>query len=151
MALRVFNNPLYQPIELLGPALGRRGCIPRALLRELFWPRVVIAALLLGGIGVPTGLLVLGAAMGIWIVPWYLPWAWLAIYVPVAHVWPAIVNRRFVRRLREDELRTCLECGQSLRGLPSEHACPECGHTYRLEDVARAWSRRMELTGKVEK
>jgi len=55
-------------------------------------------------------------------------------------VTPRILFRRLRDRLREHENSDCLECGYCLLGLAVDHKCPECGTSYRLDEVRAAWS-----------
>jgi hypothetical protein len=41
--------------------------------------------------------------------------------------------------VRAAEYRLCTFCGNSLQGLPDEHACPECGRRYVFSEVQSAW------------
>lgn len=145
--VRVLGNPLYEPTALLGFPVGPRSKIPNAILQRLRAARLAIGALLLLGIGGPSALLALGLVRGVWIGKWWFLWLWLAVYVPTAHIWPWLVNKRFVRSLEENGLRLCVECGHSLRGLPDQHVCPECGQAYRIIETERVWSRWLEVTG----
>jgi len=52
---------------------------------------------------------------------------------------PVIRVRSFRRRLRKDHGYLCTECGYRLTGLPSAHACPECGLAFERHEVLRIW------------
>jgi predicted RNA-binding Zn-ribbon protein involved in translation (DUF1610 family) len=82
-------------------------------------------------------------------VPWFsmsIPSTWLhlSLFVVIAST---VVARRMIRRsarqfghqVRDNDFMNCLECGYSLRGLPDEHHCPECGHEYFQPDVQIRW------------
>ena len=48
-------------------------------------------------------------------------------------------SRYFRALLVEHDYSLCPECGYTLRGLPEQHKCPECGRAYELGDVRRLW------------
>jgi predicted RNA-binding Zn-ribbon protein involved in translation (DUF1610 family) len=52
--------------------------------------------------------------------------------------------RRFEQGILADDHEHCLECGYSLRGLPAEHCCPECGQPYSIAAVKETWRRYFE-------
>lgn len=61
----------------------------------------------------------------------------------ISHPWAAILNadstiptRNFTGFPPSGHMR-CPRCAYSLRGLPAEHACPECGFTYDAD--SRIW------------
>ena len=54
-------------------------------------------------------------------------------------VCPRVVYTRMKAKLVENDYLLCLHCGYSLTGLPSDHACPECGTPYQAEALRRAW------------
>lgn len=47
--------------------------------------------------------------------------------------------RKFARRVSEEEYMCCVRCGYSLRGLPTEHKCPECGQEYDALSLRSEW------------
>lgn len=49
-------------------------------------------------------------------------------------------KRRFCRLLAASGFRMCLQCGYSLTGSSDHGSCPECGRSYRLDDVVAAWT-----------
>lgn len=60
----------------------------------------------------------------------------------LAVVWtiaPRVLFRRWKRHLEVEHWHCCLACGYSLRGLPSTHACPECGSAYEFSKLETAW------------
>lgn len=46
------------------------------------------------------------------------------------------------RSLARNEFRVCPLCRYSLRGLPVEGTCPECGGNYKIHLVRRIWQRQ---------
>ena len=52
--------------------------------------------------------------------------------------------RRLEKEIQSNNLEHCLECGYPLRGLPTEHRCPECGEPYDIAAVRRTWERYFE-------
>jgi len=63
-------------------------------------------------------------------------------------VCPRIVYARMKRLLAENDNLLCLNCAYSLKGLPEEHACPECGTKFTADEVRIAW-KRWAATGKL--
>lgn len=52
---------------------------------------------------------------------------------------PRIVFARMKTQLADNDYLMCLNCAYSLKGLPEEHVCPECGTEYTAERVRNAW------------
>jgi len=48
--------------------------------------------------------------------------------------------KRFVEKLKANEWLLCIECGYSLQGLPTQHDCPECGFSYDVTELRKAWA-----------
>jgi len=72
-----------------------------------------------------------------WIGDWALPFALvviLAIWVP-----PWYVKRRLKRFVHHNRFQVCPYCAYVLAGLPEQHNCPECGHSYDLEEIRQLW------------
>lgn len=46
---------------------------------------------------------------------------------------------RYARVVLQNRGRVCIRCGYFLHGIPDEHACPECGKPYRLEQLRAEW------------
>ena len=49
-------------------------------------------------------------------------------------------NRRLIKRVRAEGYGVCPVCGYTLRDLPDEHTCPECGLMYHLKAVELVWA-----------
>ena len=60
---------------------------------------------------------------------------WALIYT----VLPRVVFSRLKRHLLTNDCLVCLSCGYLLHGLPEEHICPECGTSYRIDELRRSW------------
>jgi len=50
------------------------------------------------------------------------------------------VVSRLCRQASEADYCLCLHCGYSLKGLPDDHRCPECGNPYNIADVKQQWT-----------
>jgi hypothetical protein len=78
---------------------------------------------------------------------WYfvLPPAQLAsivwLFMRIGHVKKAVVTL---------DGRACGKCLFSLKGLPVDGVCPECGHEYQIGDTIARWKHDLGLNGKYE-
>lgn len=73
----------------------------------------------------------------------YIAFAGLAVLCVVYKVWKTLGVggvSGLCREARGNDCCLCLHCGYSLKGLPAEHRCPECGTPHEIEDVKRKWS-----------
>ncbi len=52
---------------------------------------------------------------------------------------PRLCKSTFEHDIRESDFTVCLCCGYSLRGLPTEHSCPECGVRFNKEELRQQW------------
>lgn len=72
---------------------------------------------------------------------WALP-IFLLFAMSSGALWSLATRRRlrgFVRKLREQDMHLCMNCGYSLHGLPARHVCPECGTDYDVDALRQAW------------
>ena len=67
------------------------------------------------------------------------PYALLAVAWFTMAICPRIVFARMRTQLADNDYLMCLSCAYSLKGLPEEHVCPECGTEYTAEQVRNAW------------
>jgi len=58
------------------------------------------------------------------------------------------LRSKLERKIREYAFEACPNCAYSLRGLPDESACPECGVGYTKWDAMRAWKAFFEGTAR---
>ena len=63
-------------------------------------------------------------------------WGCLMLFFGYA---PRRIDMRLRRQVLENRYRLCLHCGYSLRELPTQHHCPECGSEYTLSQVEHDW------------
>jgi hypothetical protein len=132
-------NPLSEPLVLLG--LVGRDRIPRAVRIQLRWVIIVVAFVWLGPLGLLACALAVGATTRQWIVGNPLAMALWVLALPLFIVGlPRLVGRRFAREVRAQEYLVCMNCGHSLRGLPEEHRCPECGQPYSVGELKDQWA-----------
>ncbi|NLE57177.1 MAG: zinc ribbon domain-containing protein [Planctomycetes bacterium] len=76
----------------------------------------------------------------------YLPWGiaiLAAIDVLMLH-WLGRASRSLARQAVQSEYAFCPACGYSLKGLPDEYRCPECGEPYDIAIVKKTWERYVE-------
>ena len=98
------------------------------VVRQVRWTWVLVLPLVFGLALLALGLVWGGAdAVGFWV---GLKVLLLTILAPVA-MWEHL--RHKVIRARADPF--CIHCGWTLRGLPDEGNCPECGRTYSMKVV----------------
>ncbi len=117
------------PIHLLWPY--PKGRFPRALWARVRWGRWLLVVFL-----------VLPLTLIIFVDVPIVDRVVLPLLIFSSILSPRLIHRyarRFGHRVRENEFMNCLECGYNLRGLPDEHACPECGVKYLLPDVQVKW------------
>jgi hypothetical protein len=74
----------------------------------------------------------------------FLAYAILLIGGVIVVICPRVVFARMKGELLENEHLLCLHCGYSLKGLPSEHVCPECGRPYSADTLRQAWRHWIE-------
>ena len=46
---------------------------------------------------------------------------------------------QFCEWLADQSYKICFECGYDLANLPSQHKCPECGHSYDMDSLHDVW------------
>ena len=66
----------------------------------------------------------------------------IALAIPlfvILGILPRLAKKRFGRYLQRCDYLVCTECGYNLRGLPTEHKCPECGVRFDLAEIRRTW------------
>lgn len=54
--------------------------------------------------------------------------------------WLGRASRSLAREALQSDCTLCPSSGCSLKGLPDEYHCPECGSPYEIEQVKRTWS-----------
>lgn len=69
-------------------------------------------------------------------------------FAPAVVIYPVgyLVQRRALREWHRTRGRLCARCGYDLTALADTGICPECGHTYDLEQDAALWA-EIGLTG----
>ena len=50
------------------------------------------------------------------------------------------VRQADLARVKANGFKVCVGCRYDLRSLPEEGRCPECGRSYQLKNLARAWA-----------
>ena len=73
---------------------------------------------------------------------------WSALIIPAVTVGPLFVGteiqRRAMARIRRavatSKGRSCMRCVYDLRGLGDSGACPECGHSFCIDQDRKAWT-----------
>lgn len=70
----------------------------------------------------------------------FWPWGGL-LYLCVAslHVARWLNGKRIDRNLQKVNYEVCIVCGYSLKDLPEEHTCPECGYAFDKRRLSRLW------------
>jgi len=116
------------PVRLLGlrPPQG----VPTAYWLRFRWARaVVVSAIAISLLG-----LILLDGRGPNIAILFVPLTMLVLRSLIRRH-----GREFASQLRGDDYLRCLSCGYNLRGLPSEHTCPECGIGFVAKAVQDKW------------
>ncbi|MEO1534622.1 MAG: hypothetical protein AAFS11_03560 [Planctomycetota bacterium] len=65
-------------------------------------------------------------------------------------LWSWLGFRRIRRVVTSHDGRCCGDCLFTLKGLPIEGTCPECGHAYRIGDTIACWKHDLGLNGNYE-
>ncbi len=113
--------------------LKRPPWMPKPYWQRVLWAR--IGSLLTWAVAMM--LMLLGRQNSIW--TWILLLALLLVQTVIWAACPRIAFARMKARLLENDHLLCLSCGYSLKGLPSRHACPECGWAYDADTTQEAW------------
>lgn len=128
---RLLNYPLF----VLG--LHSRSSAPRAVWKRLQGVRIGLWLLTASNIGFLAlawmGIVKPSEPMQSW--HWIVPPLTVLAFV----TGPRVVNSQLRRKVREAGGRVCDQCSYSLRGLPDDSRCPECGRPYRYETMRSTW------------
>ncbi len=60
---------------------------------------------------------------------------WIFAYIPKR------INARLHRKVLDHGYQICIHCGYSLRELPTQHRCPECGNEYTFMQLEHDWKK----------
>ena len=116
--------------------------VPMVYWKRLRWVRRLLRTSLAIGVVLLVGICIHASQLpatrlardGFEIMPPYL-------LLQVLIVWSSVrvVRRKLVGHVRRHSLRVCMECAYPLIGLGSRGSCPECGRSFQIETVMRAW------------
>lgn len=66
---------------------------------------------------------------------WCLP----VLFCSSAWILPRVARRSLCEKLIAADLSLCPTCCYSLRGMPAQHNCPECGGAYSIAEITALW------------
>ncbi len=131
-----WNVEFWPPNPLADTAFMRPWWIPRPFWRMTWWIRAVT---MLPYVGVLVWWALDRSKVSMLIGP--------GLLMVLGLLWaicPRLALRRFRTTLSANDFLLCLWCGYSLKGLPTEHRCPECGTPYEAGSLIEAWQHWVE-------